>query len=450
MTGDLGLKEAVAIALGGMIGGGIYAVLGVVTGITGAATWFAFVLAGVVALSAGYSYIALSRLADQPGGSVTFVQSFTGRTTLAGMVGWTLLFGYVGSMAMYAFAFAEFALSLPGLPTALAGLPLRPVVSVLAVAGFVGLNLLGARASGSAENVLVAVKIVVLVAFGVGGIAYISTAGSGSISPGFETMTSFNPIMAAAVSFVAFQGWQLLFYDQESIENAAETVPKAVYISIPLSVAIYVLVAVATFAIAPEALQQHPHTALVTAAETILSPLGLASLGGLIIAGSAVVSTGSAINATLFSAGHFAKGMLTDDLLPDRLGDADADGVPERTLLVLGGITAAFSAWGSLNAITTFASLSFIVVFGAMSFLAFRHRDHDEVNALPPLVGTVGTLGFFPLMFYHLFRAERATFYMVLAIGAVVIAAELLYFERERLASEVREFQQAVEARFGG
>jgi amino acid transporter len=111
---NLGLTECVSMALGGMIGGGIYAVLGVVTKVTGAATWAAFVLAGVVAICAGYSYNALNALADDNGGSVTFVQSFTGNTTLAGMAGWTLLFGYVGSMAMYAFAFGEFALSLPG------------------------------------------------------------------------------------------------------------------------------------------------------------------------------------------------------------------------------------------------------------------------------------------------------------------------------------------------
>ena len=52
---DLGLTESVAIALGGMIGGGIYAVLGVVAGITRGATWAAFVLAGIVTTGAGYS-----------------------------------------------------------------------------------------------------------------------------------------------------------------------------------------------------------------------------------------------------------------------------------------------------------------------------------------------------------------------------------------------------------
>lgn len=149
--GSFGLTEAISLALGGMIGGGIYAVLGVVTQITGAATWFVVILAGVVAMCTAYSYIGLNELvADNDGsggGSVTFVQSFTGNSDLAGMVGWTLLVGYIGPMAMYAFAFGEFALAL--VPESAAGPPLRPVISVGVVAGFVGLNRSGTSARGS-------------------------------------------------------------------------------------------------------------------------------------------------------------------------------------------------------------------------------------------------------------------------------------------------------------
>ena len=76
--GRFGLTEAVSIGLGGMIGGGIYAVLGVVSRITGPTTWAAFVLAGVVALCAGYSYVRLNELVTDDGGdgggAVTFVQ----------------------------------------------------------------------------------------------------------------------------------------------------------------------------------------------------------------------------------------------------------------------------------------------------------------------------------------------------------------------------------------
>jgi amino acid transporter len=424
-----------------MIGGGIYAVLGVVSRITGPTTWAAFVLAGVVALCAGYSYVRLNELVTDDGGdgggAVTFVQSFTGNSTLAGMIGWTLLVGYVGSMAMYAFAFGEFAVTLPLVPDAVAGLPLRPLVSVGAVAGFVGLNLLGARATGVTENVLVAVKVIVLVAFGVGGVGYALAASGVSVSLGTSQVVSAGPVMAAAVAFVAFQGWQLLFYDQESFSDPLEQLPKALYVSIPVAVAIYVVVAVATYTLAPQALQSHPHTALNTAATTVTSAVGLASVGGIVISLSALFSTGSAINATLFSTGYFAKGLLSDDLLPDRVGDSSASGVPDRTVLVIGAATAAFTAYGSLSAITSFASLAFIVVFGGTSYLAFTQRDTERVSALWPAVGAVGASLFFALMLYHLYAAERNTFYTVLLVAGVVFAVELLYFERDVIEEEI-------------
>jgi amino acid transporter len=454
MGENLGLKEAVSMALGGMIGGGIYAVLGVVTQITGAATWFAFTLAGVVAISAGYSYNKLNDLSGQQqgaasGGSVTFVQCFTGNTTLAGMVGWTLLFGYIGSMAMYAFAFGEFAVALGFVPEAVAGLPLRPIISVAAVAGFVGLNLLGARATGSTENVLVAVKIAVLVTFGAVGLAYAVFGPGQPATFGFSQFASFSPVMAAAVSFVAFQGWQLLFYDQSSIEDPLDTIPKAVYLSIPVAVAIYILVAVATFNLAPEALQSHPHTALIDAAGTLLGTVGLAGLAAFIISGSALFSTGSAINATLFSSGYFAKGLIGNDLLPDRVGDSSVSGIPSRTLVGIGVVTAVFSAYGSLGAITSFASLSFILVFGGMSLLAFQQRDEASVNPILPALGTLGALGFFPLMFYHLYRSQQGTFYAVLLLALGVLAVELLYFERDVVADEIESIGSDVEATLG-
>jgi len=448
MSNSLGLKEGVSMALGGMIGGGIYAVLGVVAGITMSAIWIAFLVAGVIAMCAGYSYNKLNCLTDNQGGSVTFVQCYLGNSTIAGMIGWTLLFGYIGSMAMYAFAFGEFTAAFDIVPTSFMGLPTRPLISVVAVAGFVGLNLLGAQTTGAAENVLVALKVGILVAFGILGLVYAYGFSGASFEYGVSQFGGFGPVVAAAISFVAFQGWQLLFYDQESVENPVDTIRKAVYISIPVAVVIYILVGMVTVNLVPQALESHPHVALKDAASMMMQPYGLARVGAVVLALSALFSTGSAINATLFSSAHFAKGMLSDDLLPDQIGDAAADGIPERTVLVLGALTAVFAWYGSLGAITSFASLAFILVFGSMSYLAFRQRDHEEVNAIVPAVGTVGALGFFPLMLYNLYTREPNTFYMVLGIAAVVLAVELLYFERDLLEEEVTEFETEVRAVF--
>ena len=437
-----GLTEAVAIALGGMIGGGIYAVLGVVTQIAGATTWAGFLLAGAVAACAGYAFAALQSLdAVDAGGAVSYVQAFVGNSTLAGMAGWTLLVGYVGSMAMYAFAFGEFTVAIDGVPETVAAVPLRPALSVLAVAGFLGLNLVGARATGVAEAALVGAKMAVLVGLGAGGIAYALGAAPGGLELGVAEVVSAEPVMAAAVSFVAFQGWQLLYYDRDRIADPGTTVPRAVYLSIAAAVAVYVLVAVATFNLAPEALRRHPHTALVEAARTLLSGVGLGGLGALVISLSAVASTGSAINATLFSTGHFAKRLLADELLPDRLGDADAEGIPRTTLLLVAAVTAALAVVGSLEAITAFASLAFIVVFGGVSAIALRHRDQPGVHPLPPAVGLVGSVGFLGLMTWHLRTSEPHTFWAVLALAVAVVALELLYFEREALEAGIERFE---------
>jgi amino acid transporter len=444
MSDDFGLTEAISMALGGMIGGGIYAVLGVVAQITTTAIWFAFLVAGIVAASAAYSYTKLNALSENRGGSVTFIQCYLGNSTVAGMVGWTLLFGYIGSMAMYAFAFGEFAAAFGVVPQTIIGVPSRPFISVSVVALFIGLNLLGGRTTGAAENVLVALKVGILVVFGILGLTYAFGFDGVPFEYGTDHLGGFGPFMAAAISFVAFQGWQLLFYDQESIEDPVGTIRNAVYISIPVAVGIYVLVGMVTVNLVPQALQSHPHVALKDAAAMAMQPYGLAEVGATVLALSALFSTGSAINATLFSSAHFAKGLLTDDLLPDQFGTADGDGIPERTVLLLGVITGGFTWFGSLGAITSFASLSFILVFGAMSYLAFRQRSHDAVNPVLPAIGAGGALAFFPLMLYNLYSREPTTFYMVLAIAAVVVAVELLYFERDVIEEEVTEYTPEV------
>lgn len=78
-----------------MIGGGIFAVLGVVASTSGEAAWMAFMAAGVIALCSGATSIALNNATGGQGGPVTYIQQFVGQPTFAGMAGWTLTVGYI-------------------------------------------------------------------------------------------------------------------------------------------------------------------------------------------------------------------------------------------------------------------------------------------------------------------------------------------------------------------
>ncbi|WP_254537289.1 APC family permease [Halomarina litorea] len=430
----LGLSGATAIGLGGMIGGGVFSVLGVVAAIAGSAAWAAFTAASLVSLCAAYSYIKLNEVNDVQGGSVTQIQATVGNSTLAGMVGWTLLFGYVGAIAMYGYAFGSFAVRLAPLDS-LFGLPMRPFFSVLAVGLFVALSVLGARATGSSEKILVALKVAILFGISAWGLYYGFTVNR--LQFGTSQFASVGFVTAIAISFVSFQGWQLLMYDHDSIEDPQSTIPKAVYISIAGAIVIDSMVAIlVTSLVKTSVIQQHPEIAVAKAVEPFLGQVGFVA-----VALAALFSTGSAINGTLFSAANFSKGMLSDGLLPDRFGDSDADGAPTRAVLVLGVLSAAFAAYGSLSGITSFGSLAFMVVFGVMSYIAFRKRDEDAIRGAIPAVGVAGTALFFPLLLWHLYTAERGTFFAVVLISVAVVGVELLYFERDDLKETVERVE---------
>ncbi len=435
--GTLGLPGAVSIGLGGMIGGGVFSVLGLVATIAGSAAWAAFTAASLVSMCAGYSYIKLNELSDSKGGSVTMFESFVGNSTVAGMVGWTLVVGYVGAIAVYAFAFGSFAEALLGVQTAF-GLPIRPFVSVLAVAGFVGLNVLGASATGTSEEILVALKLIILLVISGWGLYYGYTVNQ--LAFGFARMTSASFVTAIAISFVSFQGWQLVMYDQEQIKNPATNVPRAVYISIIGAIIVDSMIAILVTSLVPTGvIAQHPEIAVARAVEPFIGQIGFVA-----VAIAALFSTGSAVNGTLFSAANFAQGMLSDGLLPEEVGDTDASGASTRMVVVLGIAAAALTAYGSLNGITSFGSLAFMVVFGAMSYLAFRHRDDGDITGVVPAIGALGTVLFFPLLLWHLYTDEPAVFSAVVLLSVAVVAVELGYFKRESIKQGVRTVEKRV------
>lgn len=429
MDDRIGLSEAVAMAVGGMVGGGIFAVLGVVAAQAGTAAWFAFLVSGVVALAAGYSFVRLNAVVPEPTSPVALIETVTGNTTVAGMIGWTFVIGYVGTMALYAYAFGSYFVGIVGIST-VGSLPLRPLVSAGVVVVFIGINVLGAHASGRTEDTLVGLKVLILLVFCGGGLYYGATRGQ--LTLGLNQF-GVGPAVAGAIAFVAFEGWELLLFDQESIRNPRETVRTAIFVSIPLVTALYVLVALVTTSLLPAArIQADAETALAVAAEPVFGTAGF-----LLIGIAALFSTASALNATLFSTARLVRQLATEEMLPSRL--RTADGEPVRSLAVLGGLTVLLSTFGSLDAISSFASLAFVTIFGLISYLAFHYRTDSRLSAVGPALGTVGAVSTVCALCWYLLTQEFGTFVVVLSLAASVVLLELVYFERHPIERTLLE-----------
>ena len=212
---SLGLTEATALAVGGMIGGGIFSVLGVTITMAGHLAWACFVLAGVVALLTARSYVALASASKAAGGPFGYLREL-GHEEVAGWIGWLLVLGYVFAMAVYAFTFGRYLANVFGAPVVVARLASLGVVAALVL-----VNLRGVSASGRSEDVIVIAKVLILAAVSaVGVLAFdvhrlqpVADKGAGGVFVG------------AAVIFVAYEGFELLSYDRDDIADPERTLP---------------------------------------------------------------------------------------------------------------------------------------------------------------------------------------------------------------------------------
>ena len=163
------MVAALSIGVGGMIGAGIFSVLGVVAGISGAALPLSFAIGGLVAGLAAYGYVALGKRFPSVGGAVTFLVHGYGEGVASGSLNLFQYFSYIITIALYATGFAAYAATFIHLP------PKAWAVGV--VLAFTAVNFLGNRIMGRAESVIVIIKVAILAMFIVA--AFVALPGNG-------------------------------------------------------------------------------------------------------------------------------------------------------------------------------------------------------------------------------------------------------------------------------
>ncbi len=369
------------MAVGGMVGGGIFSTLGVVVGIAGAYAWLSFLAAGCIALAAGYSYVRLAAHYGEGGGAFMFLRKVHANG-FAGSLAWVLIVGYVLTNAVYAYTFGEYLGYVLGLET---WFPRVAAVAILAL--FVGLNLRGVGEAGGVEVVLVWIKIAVLVGLAAWGLSRWDVP---ALSQGVPSTGVTAALFGAASVFMAYEGFQLLTYDYEDIDAPERTLPRAVLSAIVVVILLYIVVALGTpMLIGADAVVEHQEVALALAGKAALGQAGL-----IIVSVAAAFSTGSAINATLFATARLARIVADAEELPAWFGKQNQAGVPDRSVIALGGLAALLAAVGTLASLVEAASLAFLATFAVVGALAWRatagHRAVTGFGALAALAASVG------------------------------------------------------------
>ncbi len=420
----LTLREVIAMGVGGMVGGGIFSVLGLAIAQAGHAAPIAFALGGVIALLTGLSYVRLGLLFHSSGGSFTFLEHAFRNPNVAAIGGWLLLVGYVGTMALYAFTFGIYGSAMLGRNGA--NPAMHHLLETLILLTFLSVNLYGIKASGTTELLIVTVKVLILFLFAGVGLVYLEPD---RLVPLFDRGYG-GVVLGAALIFVAYEGFELIPNAIDDMEDPQRDLRLGILWSILITVAIYVLVSiVAVGNLTPAQIQTYKEYALAVAARPFLGDAGF-----LLIGLAALFSTASAINATLFGTARLAVIMAKDRALPKIFGImARHNRVPWTSPVLVTLATLLFVNLADLAIISSFASSTFLLLFAIVNWSAWRLRERLGGNGRAALAGLVVSLASWFALMAHLWRTSPDRVYSIGLVYLALILAELLFSERRLL-----------------
>ena len=425
---DLGLGELIAIALGGMVGGGIFSILGIATENIGNATPIAILIGGILAYFAAYSYVKLALLYKDEGATYSFFKKTFPKSKLASsIIGWLIVFGYISTLALYAFTFSSYFCSqFESLNNRL----WQKTVAALIISFFAIINIVSVKGMGKIEDILVYTKIIILL-FISGLLA--GKADIQNLQPIFEQKTTLTSILiVSAITFVAYEGFQLVIHAYNEMSNPQRNIPKAIYSSIGIATFLYLILAIAALGTIPkETIIADKEFALAAGAKTYLG-----QFGQFIVIFGALLATSSAISGTLFGSSRLMAVISEDGYFPKSLGSRIKTHIPHKAIITISLIAIALLLIGGLQVILEFGSITFIIV----SFLmAYSNHIKRRVTNSSPVLTIISLIGLFLgglLIIYFEFTENLEQFIFILIIYILLGLGAYFYSKKRIITSQ--------------
>jgi amino acid transporter len=411
----IGLWSAIAIGIGGMIGAGVFSILGIATEITGNLIYVSFIIGGGIALLSAYSYAKLGSKYPTAGGPVEFLVRGFGDGILSGGFNFLLYFGYIVALSVYAKAFGNYA------ATFLSSYPPSATATTLAISIiviFTFINFLGAKVVGRSETLIVAVKVGILVAFAL--VAFFF------VKPSLLAVSGLIPIHSvltgAALLFLGYEGFGLITNTAEDIDKPQKNIPRALYSAVILVTLIYVAVSIAVVGTLslPEIAQTADY-ALAAAAQSFAGAIGFT-----IIVIAALFSTSSAINATLYGGANVSYLMAKKGELPTFFNRKSWHDSREG-LLITSTIVVLLIVLLNLSSVVTLGSAIFLLVYAGVNLAHLRLYKETDANKYVICLALLGCFFSITVLVYYEIFNSPFTLYLLVAVVLLSFLIEWAY-----------------------
>jgi APA family basic amino acid/polyamine antiporter len=386
----LGLRHAVAIVVGTIIGSGIFLVPKEMMQAVGSAklVYLAWIVGGVLSVFGALTYAELGALKPQAGGEYVYVRD--GYGPLAGFLyAWTWFviakpasiatitigvmrilgtfntFGFLGNVAIahpFAITWAQ-------------------VGAILATILISGLNYIGVRKAGEFQYIFTWLKVLMI-----GAIVGVAFSFRGGTFHNFSSMFAgatggVNGFMIALVAALwAYDGWNDLNMVSEEIERPERNIPLALIVGVLAVAALYMATNAAVQYVLPAA-----QVAASDRPASDATRLAIGAAGAMIVSAGMALSMLVGLNGTVMSGGRVPFAVARDGYFFRTLAEVHPRFLtPGNSLIVQAILSCALllivSRFQQLFSIAIFAEWLFYMVAASTIFI-FRRRMPDARRA---------------------------------------------------------------------
>jgi basic amino acid/polyamine antiporter, APA family len=377
--------------LGGMLGAGIYGLVGKAAGQLGNAVWLAFMVSMVAALLTGLSYASIGSRYPRAAGAAYVTQRAYRRPALTYVVGLAVMCSGLTSVATQSRVVAENLRSLP--------LFQDTPVTVLAIAFLLlmaGIVFRGIRESMWLNVFCTTVEtlgLLLVIAVGVrywGSVDLLETPPAPEGGDGGIGMVLL--MQGAVLTFFSFIGFEDTLNIAEEVKNPRRTLPLGIIMAMASATVIYMAIAITAVSVLPWqelAAAAGPLTAVMERAAPWFPQIAFLGITIFAVTNTALLN--------YVTASRLAYGMARQGFLPRLLARVHPERrTPHIAVLILLVIVVLLSLLGDITELASATVLLLLLVFtvvnGALVFLKMRPgepRGGFEVPMIVPALGAV-------------------------------------------------------------
>ena len=460
---SLSLSQAIMIGVASMIGGAIFVLVGPGISAAGPALIIAFLLNGVITLFTALTYAELGSALPATGGGYKWIREGLPRPN-AYLSGWMAWFAHTIAGSLYAVAFGTFfghLLESAEIIDNSTGIPLEKLFAVIAIIIFAFVNIRGSSHTGKVGSAITFTQLAIIAALIIAALAAMTFT-----NPNWPTnFRDFFPngtsglIMAMGITFIAFEGYEIIAQAGDEIKKPKKNIPKAILISLGIVVSVYILFAfVFIGGLDPlqigqpawEFIGSYGELGIIEAAEYYLP------FGALIVLAGGFVSTLAALNATTFAASRVSFAMGRNHDLPPMFNKLhEKYRTPFVSTICSAVVMMVLAMLFDLTMIALAASVMFLFLFAQVNAACITIRRLAKEKGLSygfktpffPLVPIVGFAVVSILAVYLLFSQPLSWVIALIWIAIGFVIYKLYTSKKEKQANTPLVFTQEPEER---